>query len=182
MTDGYSTTTRISTGQVYRLRHLPLLDQLVEAVSQSGGVGADGHRIPESQPPARLDALDRYRAIEGAVAVRLAQGGVRLAGDLKADMRRLVGVAWDDSEMDAVDKDVRRWLSWCRVLTGWETPAFAPNAKCPACGMRGTLRVRLDRRTACCVEPGCDAVWDPETIDALAEYVRLSTSGYLAAA
>jgi hypothetical protein len=158
------------------VRHLPLLDQLAEVIEPSGGVGADGRRIPASAPPARIDALDRYMAINNAVAVRLVDAGVRLVPDLKVNMRRLVGVSWSVYELRSLDQDAARWLTWCRVLTGWDSPPFKPNAKCPACGMRGTLRVRLDRRTACCVEPGCDAVWDSDTIDLLADHIR-ATNG-----
>jgi hypothetical protein len=171
MTDGYVTSTMVS-GRTFAVRHLPLLDQLAEAIEPSGGIGADGRRIPASAPPARIDALDRYMAINSSVAVRLAASGVRLVPDLKVNMRRLVGVSWTVYELRSLDRDTVRWLTWCRVLTGWESPPFIPNAKCPACGMRGTLRVRLDRRTACWVEPGCDAVWTSSMIDALADHIR----------
>lgn len=180
MTDGYVTSTTVE-GRTYRVRHLPLLDQLAE-VMEPGGIGADGHRVPASAPPARLDALDRYLAITYGVHVRLLDAGVRLERDLKVNMRRLVGVHWNDEELRRLDRETNRWLIWCRVLTGWETPAFIPNAKCPACGMRGTLRVRLDRATACCVEPGCDAVWNQDTIKLLADHIRISTSGVVASA
>ena len=175
MTDGYVTSTIVS-GRTYAVRHLPLLDQLAEVIEPSAGIGADGRRIPASAPPARIDALDRYMAITYGVAVRLSGSGVRLASDLKVNMRRLVGVSWDTYELRSLDRDAARWLTWCRVLTGWDSPPFTPNAKCPACGMRGTLRVRLDRRTACCVEPSCDAVWDTSTIDALGDHIR-ATNG-----
>ena len=112
----------------------------------------------------------------------LAASGVRLVTnsltlDLKSDMRRLVGIPWARGEMRALDSDVRLWLVWCRVLTGWDTPAWQPNAKCPVCGIRGTLRIRLDRHTACCIESSCRAAWDEDTIEYLATHVRLSTSG-----
>ena len=171
MTDGYVTST-IVDGRTYRVRHLPLLDQLAE-VMEPGGVGADGHRVPASAPPARIDALDRYLAIMNGVAVRLAYVGVRLAPDLKVNMRRLVGISWSQPEWRILDADSARWLTWCRVLTGWDSPPFTPNAKCPACGMRGTLRVRLADRRACCVNPTCDAVWTE--LEPLAAYVRLAT-------
>jgi len=175
MTDGYITSTIVS-GRTFRVRHLPLLDQLAE-VMEPGGIGADGHRVPASAPPARIDAIDRYLAITYGVHVRLVGSGVRLARDLKVDMRRLVGIPWTEDELRGLDRDADRWLTWCRVLTGWDSPPFIPNAKCPACGMRGTLRVRLDRATACCVEPGCNATWSPDVINLLAEYIRLSTGG-----
>lgn len=174
MVDGYSTTTRISTGQVFSVRHLALLDQLAQAM-EPGGLGADGHRVPSSQPPARLDAIDRLRDITVMVQWWVLVGGVPMYRDVKHDMRRLVGVAWQPGEIRALDRDVRLWLTWCRVLTGWDSPAWSPNAKCPACGMRGTLRIRLDRRMACCVESTCRAGWDADTIGYLAEAVRLAT-------
>ena len=177
MTHGYVTST-IVEGRTYRVRHLPLLDQLAQVIEPSGGVGADGRRVPASAPPARIDALDRYLAIANSVAVRLAYAGVRLeAGDLKVNMGRLVGISWSGPEWRLLDTDSARWLTWCRVLTGWDSPPFTPNAKCPACGMRGSLRVRLADRRACCVNPTCDAVWSE--LETLAAYVRLSTSGQL---
>jgi hypothetical protein len=87
-------------------------------------------------------------------------------------MRRLVGIPWTQPELRNLDKTVRLWLTWARTLTGWDSPAFRPNVKCPACGMRGSLRVRLDRGTACCVEPNCYATWDQDTIGILAQIIR----------
>lgn len=177
--DMYEGVDAHGTRWVHRSIHDPLLQQLAEAMEPSGGTGADGHRVPASSPPARIDAIDRLRDINQMVGMWCYAGQTRMARDLKVSMRKLVGIPWRNRETIALDADVRLWLAWCRVLTGWDSPAWAPNEKCPACGMRGTLRIRLNLSTACCVDPNCRAAWDAQTIGYLAEAVRLATSGPL---
>jgi hypothetical protein len=66
---------------------------------------------------------------------------------------------------------VNRWLGWANTLTGWERPAWTPQAPCPGCGNR-TLRVRLDRKTAACITDTCECWWAEDTIGILADHVR----------
>lgn len=71
-----------------------------------------------------------------------------------------------------LESDFGRWWTWARVVTGWDTPAWQPANTCPLCGVRGTLRVRLDEQRATCVNGACRETWDQFNIGLLAEHIR----------
>ena len=76
-------------------------------------------------------------------------------------------------------------VAWAETVTKWRNPPYAPTAPCPLlrldengdevpCNARGALRVRLDSRTAVCLE--CKGTWDENTIGLLGEHVRTWTA------
>lgn len=71
-----------------------------------------------------------------------------------------------------LEADITRWWTWARVVTGWDTPAWQPANTCPLCGIRGTLRVRLDEQRATCINDACRETWDSFTIGLLAAHIR----------
>ena len=159
--------------------HVPsLLDQLRTAV-EPGGTGDHGQGIPGSRPTARLDAIDTLLRIEAATASWL---GLRCLQPLRLtvedNLRALVGCAPDLDAALAWDltREARRWVTWARVTTGWEVPAFRPDNTGPLCARRGGLRVRAgdgissSEASAVCVD--CGESWDPATIGLLAEHIR----------
>lgn len=129
----------------------------------------------------------------------------RTAGRFDHDLPALVGAAatrpWQPCDCQRPDsrrapchnpthlerlvRDAARWVTWCRVFAGWETPPWRPRARCPHCdaaqagddGQPAGLRVRLDIRSAVCLS--CDATWsdaDGEVpIEVLAEHIRQTT-------
>lgn len=159
--------------------HVPsLLDQLRSAV-EPGGTGEHGQGIPGSRPTARLDAIDTLLRIEAASASWLT---LRCLQPLRAtpedNLRSLVGCAphLDDPIRWDLTREARRWVTWARVTTGWEVPAFRPDNTCPLCARRGGLRVRAgdgitsSEASAMCVD--CGEAWDPQTIGLLAQHIR----------
>jgi hypothetical protein len=70
----------------------------------------------------------------------------------------------------SIEADVRRWWTQARIITGWDSSPWRPANTCPACGVRGKLRVRFSAEAALCVE--CRATWDHTTIGLLAEHIR----------
>lgn len=71
-----------------------------------------------------------------------------------------------------LEVDITSWWTWARVVTGWDTPAWQPANTCPLCGVRGTLRVRLDEQRATCVNDACRETWDHFNIGLLADHIR----------
>lgn len=154
-------------------RHPSLLDQLGEAVEQSTSA-EDGKRAFGSKPTARLEAVDKLLQIDAAAAMWL---NVRLGRPLRptiaANLRGLVGEATRiprHEQLEALGRDVHRWLVWAQVVTGWDSPPWKPNVACPVCDEKGTLRVRLVRKTALCTD--CNETWDEATIGLLADHCR----------
>ncbi len=154
-----------------------LLQALWEAIEPGRaavdkGRPAGGYR---SVPPLCLEAVSRYVSIQIGV-VRLCWSlDVRLRDSTASSIRALVGAAaLADSEAQAfVLGELRTWRTWCAVMTGWQTPAYAPTVPCPACDRANALRINLGRKTAMCI--ACDACWDPGTIGVLANYIRAAT-------
>lgn len=155
-----------------------LLDQLRNVVEPSSS-SESGKSSFGSRSPARDEAIDMLLRIEGAAASWL---GLRCLQPLRLtvedNLRALVGCAptldpalrWD------LTREARRWVTWARVTTGWEVPAFRPDNTCPLCARRGGLRVRAgdgvssSEASATCVD--CGEAWDPATIGLLAQHIR----------
>jgi hypothetical protein len=73
----------------------------------------------------------------------------------------------------AVARDVGRWWTQARIVTGWDLPAWRPDNTCPCCGVRRSLRIRLSERIGLCVE--CHETWSPNSdpgYQVLADHIR----------
>jgi hypothetical protein len=160
---------------VWRTEHPSLLDQLAAAVmpgeayaEDAGGAKA---KRPFPPPPARLDAVDRLLAIEAAVAHWCMVLGLPLRETAAENLRALVGASGTISheQLLTLVADAKAWRNWAATVTGWQEPPWSPGAACPMCGKLAGLRVRLDRKTACCVH--CGESWDGETIGLLARHI-----------
>lgn len=139
----------------------------------------DGQRAGfGSKPAARLDALDTAARIDLEVNRWVTDLGEDAPLDTIAALRKLNGLAAsaDPVQRREIAGDVRRWWIRARVVTGWDSPAWTPDNTCPQCGERGTLRVRLADHIATCVDDGCRATWDQQTIGLLADHIRAESS------
>lgn len=161
--------------RVRRTINLPsLLDELAEAVTPGESyIDEDTAQAPAfgSRPPARMDAVDRYHAIERAVDAWCCALAIPPRLNLTATIRALVGAAptMDSSTQRYLVADLTAWRTWAQTVTGWIRPPDAPRVPCPWCEARNSLRVRLDRETACCLE--CGAAWDAVSIRLLGRHV-----------
>lgn len=152
-------------------RHPSLIDQLRAA--ETAGRGSDGHVSGyESRPAARLEAIATLTAIDSEVATWITWRRHKLRPDTESNLRAVVGIATDLNPDDCrnLAEEVHRWLTWARVVTGWDSPPWRPNVPCPMCATRGGLRIRLLEEHACCLD--CGAAWDKSTIGLLAEEIR----------
>jgi hypothetical protein len=161
---------------IRRVTTLPsLLNQLADAVVPGETyVENDGARPGfRSTPPARLDAIDRLLAIEAAAARWVVSVGLTLRHDAAGNIRALVGISaqLDSDTLDALYTEITNWRAWAATVTGWQTPPWRPRVACPVCDTLGSLRIRLDRHTACCV--GCGEAWGEDAIGLLAEHIRI---------
>ena len=185
----YTTTT----SRHRRLTHLHktvqpgLLTQVRDAVLPAATQDADGHRgIPRSRPPLQLEALSLLVVIEIGAARWCWSVHLDQRDTAESNIRALVGAAatLDSDTQAALLDELRRWRTWCAVMTGWQSPLYQPHAPCPHCDQRGTLRVNLARQSAFCTtktwspERGehlwC-ATWNPATIGVLADHIRATT-------
>jgi hypothetical protein len=160
-----------------RITTLPsLLDQLAEAVHPGETYIENDSARPGfgSRPPARLDAIDRLLAIEAGAARWVTSLRMSLRADTAGNIRALVGICGtlDSNTLAALHTEVTTWRSWAATVTGWQTPPWRPRVPCPVCDTIGSLRIRLDRKTACCMD--CGDSWDEQSIGLLAEHIRLA--------
>jgi hypothetical protein len=154
--------------RVHRTKHPSLLDQLAAAVEPSSSTAGGMRGGYASNPSARLAAIDRLLAIEVGSAKWVIDLDLSLRKTAVENLRALVGAS---EVTDRLVKDAERWVTWARVVTAWEVPPRALKELCPSCGLRGTIRVRLDPTQACCVECGVTWIGDAE-IAVLAQHVR----------
>lgn len=170
----------------------PLLDQLQQATPTSAGDNETGGAGFRSQPAAHLESLDTLMLVDREASLWVRQHGhddagmttvecVRRVGALMASMTRchrhrplrqnqqVICCPWHRAE-----GDVRRWWTQARIVAGWDTPTWRPDATCPMCDARGTLRIRLSAKAGLCVE--CRDTWDPSTIEHLAMHVMQETT------
>jgi hypothetical protein len=129
----------------------------------------------QSKPAARLDALDTATRIdlEASRWIRDLGEDDRYV-DTAATVRQLhsLVVSADAVTRAAVERDVRRWWTQARIVTGWDSPPWTPDNTCPQCGERGTLKIRLAERIGMCTHDPCRATWDSATIGLLADHIR----------
>ncbi|MFT4189881.1 MAG: hypothetical protein QM621_15060 [Aeromicrobium sp.] len=169
--------------EVYVTNHEPLITQLAgseKPASQGGEVGA---ATPSSKPAAHLDALDAVALIDHLAHAWLDHLGQPARLDTIAAVRRVGSLLPrldpcpqprpDCCEHHELARDIRRWWIRARVLTGWESPAWKPDATCPVCGERRTVMIRMTSEVATCTH--CRETWDADTIGLLAEHVRFET-------
>lgn len=165
----------------------PLLVQL--AGTLPGGSSGRGSSSTEGRPPGSLVGVDTLRTIERE-ARYLAQRTLTLltAESLPGVRLRMVPVRVSDSlqvltayadQLDRgslldLDAAVRRWWASARVATTWDSPALRPWVPCPACLVRGKLRVVDSPLVVLCLE--CHQSWDGLTVGQLGEHMRIALS------
>lgn len=145
------------------------LEHATAAASSSEG-GAGGFA---SRPAAYLESLDTLIHIDLAAARWVRDLGEDDPGTTAECVRLLHGLhaSAAPETQQAIEYDVRRWWAQARIVTGWDSPAWRPNNTCLACGVRGTLRIRLSSQSGMCIQ--CRETWGPETIGLLAEHIRM---------
>jgi hypothetical protein len=157
-----------------------LLDQLAEAAFPgSAEPGAGEHA---SRPPADLEAV----ACHTAITIGSVKWAHRLRLDIRdtvaSNIRALVGASMTSDDRADLLRELRAWVAWAETVTKWRNPPWSPGAPCPLtktndagedqpCNARGSIRVRLDTKTAVCLD--CKGTWDESNIGLLAEHVRL---------
>lgn len=157
--------------RVWEVRFPSLLAQLESAKRPGESYvepGSGSHGKPGSRPPARLEAIHLELAITAWAADMVWKARRPVREETAANLRALVGAY--TAEDTSVLAPLRRWVGSAKVLAGWSLPPRRLEAACPQCNTVGSLRVRLDEASACCVE--CRATWDRDTIGLLAEHVR----------
>jgi hypothetical protein len=103
---------------------------------------------------------------------------VHIAAMVEPDLRAFVGHAptLDTTTLLRLETDTARWRTWCRIVAGWERPAFQPSSPCPHCGnipdVHAGLRVRAEAAAAVCLS--CDSTWAPDgvPIEILGQHIR----------
>lgn len=155
-----------------------LLDQLqaaiVPGVAYVEDDGHHGHATPRSIPPAQIDAINAVLRIEAGVTVWCNRADLDWRGTLAANVRSLVGARLTSDHREALLDDLRHWYGWATTLTGWLRPPWRPDTPCPACETKHALRVRVERKTAVCVE--CGEYWTENTIGLLSEIIAAAAS------
>lgn len=140
-----------------------------------------------SRPAARLDALAALADIDLAINRWIIDIGdqpqhLDTARALQQLHALLAGA--DHITRAEATRDVRRWWTRARIVTGWDSPAWTPDNTCPSCNERGTLRIRLADHIGMCTFPGdptrrreaCGVTWDESTIGLLADHIRAESS------
>lgn len=174
----------------HRTKVPPLLVQLERADASGNGSARSGGGF-ESRPAAPLDAVDALVWIDVEAARWVRRLGeddpgetlacLRMLGALAAAVERChrVHAKFDKTTQawccvwHSIEADTRRWWLHARIVTGWDSPAWRPDATCPCCGKRGGLRVRLEERAGLCIE--CRESWGPSDYQVLADHVRTET-------
>lgn len=149
-----------------------LLDQLRHSSPKATGEDTQSGGGFKSQPPAHLEALDTEQEIDSQASRWLRNLGEDDSHGTEGCLQKLHGlqVSQDDATRRAITSDIRRWWTWARVTTGWESPAWRPANTCPLCSSKGTLRVRVSQQIGHCLS--CRESWDESTIGLLADHIR----------
>jgi 5-methylcytosine-specific restriction endonuclease McrA len=177
-------------GRDHVVRAPSLLAQLEHANPSGEGEERSGGGY-ESRPPARIEALDTFMLIDQEASRWVRDWKIDDAGLSTIECVRKVGAllpqmdrchrhkplrkagAVTCCEWHSAEHDVRRWWAQARIVAGWDVPAWRPDATCPLCEERGTLRVRFLSKVAVCTS--CREIWDPSTISLLADHIREQT-------
>lgn len=148
-----------------------LVDQLAGNVAKSTADQGGGFSA-KSKPAANIEALDAYLGIDRDAAKWVRKLGEDDPGETKACIRKLAGLraSVDERTRHTIDRDIARWWTRARILTGWDIAPWKPRNTCPACAESGTLRIHLSDEIAACTE--CPATWEPTTIGVLADHIR----------
>jgi hypothetical protein len=149
-------TSSLVLGQVHRVEHLGLLDQIENTVTGSQVGGQVFRSAYSSKPAGRLDCIDFLARVE--------RQSRELATELRIDTRglplrprlRSLSVALGTESHHVV----RSWWATARVLTQHDSPPMGLRAFCPSCDMFGTIRFRADPNLAVCV--ACGGTWTDE--------------------
>lgn len=177
LTDGRQHTERIPYWDGNRNRKvrvhtvvLPgLLAQLYESVTPTSGGEGGARPHPGSRPPLALEALSTHAVIATSAVKWCWDMRVELRDTTEGNIRALVGAAalLDTDTLHRLRADLRRWRTWCAVMTGWERVDTYPEVACPNCGKLGTLRVNLTAERGYCTNPErddaglrCGATWE----------------------
>lgn len=184
----------VRVGQEWRPHHhtvtVPsLLAQLWTNDVPSGATEEGARAGYQSKPAARLDALDTATRIDLEASRWIKDLGENdRYVDTAATVRQLHSLAAsaDHETRTAITRDVRRWWTQARIVTGWDAPAWTPDNTCPQCGERGTLKVRFHERIAMCTyrgnredgggRDGCGTTWDESNIGLLADHIRAESA------
>jgi hypothetical protein len=152
----------------------PLIDQLDNTDVASRGEGGGGGYT--SAAGISVEAIDTLMFIDDEAARLVRKLGEDDPGDTKACIRRVHALhASQDAETKGdIERAVKRWWSQARITSGWDSPAWRPDNTCPVCEQRRSLRIKLADQMGYCVE--CRALWTPEEIGLLADWIRLENA------
>lgn len=159
----------------------PLLVQLLNTPAAANEVQAGPMQGSYgSRPTARIEALDCLVRIDMEASRWLRDLGQDDPVDTIRVVRQLGGMLRGQPLVTRreLERDVRRWWTQARIVTGWDSPAWRPDNTCPLCSVRGGLRVKLGDQTALCIE--CGETWTSDQIGLLADHI-LSENGERAA-
>jgi hypothetical protein len=81
-------------------------------------------------------------------------------------------------DVHRIERDMRRWWTQARLVSGWDQAAWAPNNTCPVCDERRSLRIHAHDKAAFCTS--CRETWGPGSIGILAEHVRAENGDEIA--
>lgn len=173
----------------------PLLAQLWANDTPSASAEEGPRPGFASSPAARLEALDTAARIDIQAHRWVTDLGEPARGlDTRDLLRQLHGLAASTHRCDrrtgrrdqetnapccswhAIESDARSWWMQARIVTGWDSAAWKPDATCPQCGERGTLRIRLADSIGMCTHDQCRSTWDDSTIGLLADHIRAESS------
>jgi hypothetical protein len=188
--------THEANGTTWTSHHItqvpPLITQLTQAKpAPTGDLTGAG---PRSRPAANIEALDTYTHIDIQAARWVRELGEDDPSDTIACITKLYSLAAsahhcgytkatiEDRKVTCcavhnIERDIRHWWTQARIVSGWDTPAWAPNNTCPMCSERRTLRIRPDDQTGMCT--GCRETWDRSNIGLLAEHVRQENGDHI---
>lgn len=178
-------------GTSYTQNHIVEAPALLHQLEHSSPIAAGerGRGGYGSRPAASIEAIDTLIRIDLDAARWVRDLGeddpgntilcVRFLGSLLPSTQSCgakptkEGTAITCCARHAIEHDIRRWWTQARIVSGWDTAAWKPNNTCPLCGVRGSIRIRIDGATdvsALCVE--CRETWDVATIPLLAEHIK----------
>lgn len=170
------------------LRTPALLVQLNNA--DPANTGAAFRATPGSRPPTSIEAIDTLAHIDNEAATWVRKLGHDDPGDTIACVQKVYSLApsaefcgrqfpvLDDKrkviccDTHRIARAIHAWWTAARVVSGWDSAAWAPNNTCPVdgCGERRSLRIRVEEKTALCTN--CRETWDAGSIGILAEHIR----------